>query len=234
MKVFIIPYRDRPEHKHFFLNYIKNVLPNEDYEIYFAHQQDNRPFNRGAMKNIGFLVMKQKYPNDYKNISFIFNDVDIMPYKEDIFYYDTEPNVIKHNYGYYSCLSASFVIKGSDFEKINGFPNIWSWGLEDYIIQNRAIEKGIQIDRSRFRPLGSKCVLQLFDGMTRKLSNKPIKENLKQHNNDGLSCIKNLKFTINDNMIDITHFDVLHQPEETIDFPLDQINTLYKKRWSLF
>ena len=68
MKVFIVPYRDRPEHKHFFLNYIKNVLPDEKYEIYFAHQQDNRPFNRGAMKNIGFLAIKEKYPNDYRCI----------------------------------------------------------------------------------------------------------------------------------------------------------------------
>jgi hypothetical protein len=234
MKVFIIPYRDRIEHKHFFLNYIKNVLHDENYEIYFAHQQDNRPFNRGAMKNIGFLAIKQKYPNDYKNISFIFNDVDIMPYKEDIFYYDTEPGIIKHNYGYVSCLSACFVIKGEDFERINGFPSIWAWGLEDYIIQNRAIASGIKIDRSRFRPLGSRCVLQLFDGMTRKMTNKPIETKIKEHINDGLNCIKNLNYSIEGNMIQIKNFDTLTQPEETIDFPLDKINTLYKKRWSLF
>jgi hypothetical protein len=234
MKVFIVPYRDRPEHKHFFLTYIKNVLLNENYEIYFAHQCDNRPFNRGAMKNIGFLAIKNKYPNDYKNMSFIFNDVDIMPYKEDIFHYDTDPNIIKHNYGYKSCLSACFVIKGYDFERINGFPSIWSWGLEDYIIQNRAIESGIKIDRSRFRPLGSKCVLQLFDGMTRKLSKKPLEIKIKEHIHDGLSSLKNIKYTIEDNMIQITHFDTLTIPEETVDFPLDKINTLYKNRWSLF
>jgi hypothetical protein len=234
MKVFIIPYRDRPEHKHFFLTYIKHILPDDNYEIYFAHQLDNRPFNRGAMKNIGFLAMKKKYPNDYKDISFIFNDVDIMPYKEDIFHYDTESNVIKHNYGYYSCLSASFVIKGQDFERVNGFPNIWSWGLEDYIIQNRAIEKGIIIDRSRFRPLGSKCVLQLFDGITRKLSKKPIEVKVQEHLQDGLSSIKNLNYTIEDNMIQVKSFDALKQPEEIIDFPLNKINTLYKKRWSMF
>lgn len=234
MKVFIIPYRDRPEHKIFFLNYIQHVLPNEEYEIFFAHQQDNRPFNRGAMKNIGFLAIKDKYPNDYKNITFIFNDVDIMPYTKDIFYYDTEPNVIKHNYGYLSCLSACFVIKGSDFEKINGFPNIWSWGLEDYIIQNRALKHNIKIDRSKFHPLGSKSVLQLYDGITRKMTKKPIDTKINEHLYDGLNTLKHINYTIVDNMINITSFQALKQPEETIDFPLTQINTLYKKKWNMF
>jgi hypothetical protein len=46
-----------------------------DYEIYFSHQVDNRPFNRGATKNIGFLAMKKKYPTDYLNIDFIFKSI---------------------------------------------------------------------------------------------------------------------------------------------------------------
>ena len=82
-RIFIVPYRNRREQKFFFSNQMTFILGNDadsDYEIYFVHQCDNRNFNRGATKNIGFLAMKEKYPNDYKNINFIFNDVDTLPF----------------------------------------------------------------------------------------------------------------------------------------------------------
>ena len=62
--IFIVPYRDRIQHKHFFDVYMKHILediPKNTYEIYYAEQNDKRPFNRGAMKNIGFMAMMEKY-----------------------------------------------------------------------------------------------------------------------------------------------------------------------------
>ena len=81
--VFIVPYRNRYQHKFFFSNYLTSILELSDttaYEIYFSHQCDNRSFNRGAVKNIGFIAIKQKYPNDYKDITFVFNDIDTVPF----------------------------------------------------------------------------------------------------------------------------------------------------------
>jgi len=62
--VFIVPYKNREHHKVFFEKYMEYVLEDVDkktYEIYFSHQTDNRKFNRGAVKNIGFLVMKKNW-----------------------------------------------------------------------------------------------------------------------------------------------------------------------------
>ena len=65
-KVFIVPYRNRPQQKFFFSKYMTFLLEDlHEYDVYFSHQSDARHFNRGATKNIGFMAMKQKYPNHY-------------------------------------------------------------------------------------------------------------------------------------------------------------------------
>ena len=98
--IFIVPYRHRIQHLTHFRQYMKHILEDvSDYKMYIAHQDDTRTFNRGAVKNIGFLAMKQLYPNDYKNITFVFNDVDTMPFTKNIINYNTTPGIIKHFYG---------------------------------------------------------------------------------------------------------------------------------------
>ena len=89
-RIFIVPYRNRIQNKFFFCKYMNFILEDcDDYEIYFSHQCDARTFNRGAIKNLGFIAAKNKYPQHYKDITFIFNDVDTIPFYK-IFDYETQ------------------------------------------------------------------------------------------------------------------------------------------------
>ena len=197
-RIFIVPYRNRIQHKFFFSKYMSFILEGcDDYEIYFSHQCDARTFNRGAIKNIGFLAAKNKYPQHYKDITFIFNDVDTIPFTK-IFDYETTHGVVKHYYGFKYALGGIVVMKGSDFEKTNGFPGFWGWGMEDNVLQKRCEAIGLNIDRSVFYNIGSPEILQLFDGISRIISKKDPWRGDHDDGIDGLSTIADLKYTIDD------------------------------------
>jgi hypothetical protein len=201
-RIFIVPYRNRVQHKFFFSKYMSFILEGkEDYEILFTHQCDERMFNRGAMKDIGFIAAKNKYPDHYKDITFIFNDVDTIPFYK-IFDYETTCGIVKHYYGFKYALGGIVVMKGGDFEKTNGFPCLWGWGMEDNELQNRVEAIGLKIDRSVFYNIGSPEILQLFDGISRIISKKdPSKNtpnNVNNQNVDGLRTISQLKFSIDE------------------------------------
>jgi hypothetical protein len=197
-RVFIVPYRNRVQHKFFFSKYMSFILEDcDDYEIYFSHQCDARTFNRGATRNIGFLAVKNKYPEHYKNITFIFNDVDTIPFNK-IFDYQTTKGVVKHYYGYKYTLGGIVVIKGEDFEKINGYPCFWGWGMEDNCLQKRCEANNIVIDRSNFYNIGSPQILQLFDGISRIISKKDPWRMEHDDGVDGLKTIHKLEYTIDD------------------------------------
>ena len=197
-RVFIVPYRNRIQHKFFFSKYMSFILENdEDYEIYFTHQCDARTFNRGAIKDIGFIAVRNKYPEHYKDITFIFNDVDTIPFTK-IFDYETTHGVVKHYYGFKYALGGIVVMKGADFEKTNGFPCFWGWGMEDNALQKRCDAVGLKIDRSVFYNIGSPEILQLFDGISRIISKKDPWRSENDNGIDGLRTITQLKYTIDE------------------------------------
>jgi hypothetical protein len=197
-RVFIVPYRNRVQHKFFFSKYMSFILEDcDDYEIYFSHQCDARTFNRGATKDIGFLAIKEKYPNDYKDITFIFNDVDTIPFNK-IFDYQTTHGIVKHYYGFKYALGGIVVMKGADFEKINGFPCFWGWGMEDNTLQKRCDGYGLKVDRSVFYEIGSPEILQLFDGISRIISKKDPWRGENDDGVDGLRTIHQLKYSIDE------------------------------------
>lgn len=220
--IFIIPYRDREQQLLFFQRHMKYIL--EDYEendaeIIICHQCDERSFNCGAMKNIGFHIVKQKYPKQYQNITLVFNDVDTLPFNKNFIHYETVSGTVKHFYGFKHTLGGIVSINAGDFERINGFPNFWAWGYEDNMLCDRVKQYRITIDRNQFYPFADKNILHFYDGYLKQVNKKEF-ERYAKNTREGLYSIYNLNYTFNqDNQTyDITSFETgIHE------------NTQYKK-----
>lgn len=209
--IFIIPYRDRYSQYLFFKNKMKYILediPNVYYNICFIHQNDKRTFNRGAIKNIGFLLIKSIYPNDYKNITLIFNDIDVMPLNKNVLNYETQPGIIKHFYGFEYTLGGIVSINAGDFEKINGFPNYWSWGYEDNMLYLRALKNNIIIDRSVFFNINDKKnIIHFTDSIYRDV-NEDDYTRFRNFLNDGLNTIYKIHYTIDNEEYSLNNNDI--------------------------
>ena len=216
-KIFIIPYRNRENQKKEFLKHMRETIllyePTGSYEIYFAHQFDKRPFNRGAMKNIGFLAMKMKYPSHYKNITFIFHDVDTFPSIRGLIDYETRHGIVKHYYGYNFALGGIFSIKGADFEKSLGFPNFWGWGLEDNVINERCLKVGLTVDRSQFYQMLDPRIVRAFDGYDRIISKRDTVV-YKHESPDNILALSNVKWKLQDEFINIYNFQCNMDPKQ--------------------
>jgi hypothetical protein len=184
------------------------ILENkDDYEIYFSHQCDARTFNRGAIKNIGFIAARNKYPQHYKDITFVFNDIDTIPF-DYLFDYQTTSGIVKHFYGFTYALGGIVSITGEDLEKTNGYPNFWGWGMEDNVLQKRCEKFNISIDRSNFYKIGNQNIIHLFDGVSRIINQKDPYRATHDNGIDGISTIHGLKYTIDFesvNLIDNLH-----------------------------
>lgn len=210
--IFIVPYRDRKTHYNFFRKHMKSVMedfPPFYHRICFVHQRDSRPFNRGAIKNIGFLAMKKEYPENYKDITFVFNDIDTMPFEKNMLNYKTSPGVIKHFYGFKFALMSVVSILGSDFEKINGFPNFWAWGYEDNELQRRVLmHKELTIDRSVFFEILSQDFIHFQHGFMRD-ANLKEQQRYNEKSPEGLLDIVQLKysFDVEEDMIQVDYFE---------------------------
>ena len=205
--IFIVPYRDREQHYIFFAQHMANILVGLSYRILYIHQKDTRAFNRGAMKNIGFITVKNLYPKDYTNITLVFNDIDTMPFTPGFLNYETVPGVVKHFYGFKYTLGGIVSMNAGDFEKLNGFPNYWAWGYEDNELNRRVIESGIRLDRSQFYPIMDKNILQLQDGFGRVV-NRTEFDVYQNKTNEGIKSIYQLEYNIIDEtgFVDVTNF----------------------------
>lgn len=208
--VFIIPYRDREKDKKrvvTYFNLLKTINNWSDNSalLFFSHQDNKALFNRGAVKNIGFKAIKELFPQHYKDITFVFHDVDIIPNNPKEFDYKTTHGVVKHYYGYEYTLGGVFAIKGLDFEKTGGFPNFWGWGFEDNCIYDRCINNNIKIDRSVFYKINDKKITHNI-GSHMRLTSKREANIYKNEQPDNMYDLFDIEYYIKDNFINIKNF----------------------------
>lgn len=214
--IFIIPYRNRELQRRFFIRHMKYILEDlnpSDFRLLFVHQVDYRDFNRGALKNIGFLITKQLYPNDYANITLVFNDVDTLPLEKNLFQYETTHGIVKHFFGFRFALGGIVSITCKDFEQIGGFPNFWGWGYEDNALQKRVLLSKFKIDRDTFYPLLDKHVIQLQDGKHRVVNRTDYNAYVAD-TQEGHHSISNLQYTLDDetHIANVTGFSTGREP----------------------
>lgn len=134
-----VPYRNREAHLKEFIPKVGEYLEKRgiDYCMYFAHQKDEKLFNRGAMKNIAAKVAFED-GCDY----IVWHDIDMIPVEgggADYSYPAEYPvhiatNISQMDYKlkYFEYFGGAVVFTKEQVEKTNGYSNeYWDWGSED-------------------------------------------------------------------------------------------------------
>ena len=147
----IVPYRKRPGHLRKFQQSIESYLKDQDYELIVVEQNDDLPFNRGKLLNIGFQQAIRK-GCDYV----VFHDVDMLPVDVDYSYSDVPihlangfTNSDREIFDTYFGGVTMFPI--DLFKKVNGYSNeYWGWGFEDDDLLMRLTEQNIFTDTKTY------------------------------------------------------------------------------------
>ena len=168
----IVPYRERKQHLDQFVPHMRAYFACDkldkdiDYRVLIVEQEVGLPFNRGALKNAGFLLAEVQ--SDYC----CFHDIDYLPIWADyspvdrptpIVWYGAEERpiapgrtnlVAKHNLDLF--FGGAVLVPNSVFRAVNGYSNdYWGWGFEDEDIKARFAAAGAAPGRRKgtFLPL---------------------------------------------------------------------------------
>jgi hypothetical protein len=168
----IVPYRERRQHLDQFVPHMRAYFARDkldkdiDYRVLIVEQEAGPPFNRGALKNAGFLLAEAQ--SDYC----CFHDIDYLPIWADyspadrptpIVWYGAEERpiapgrtnlVAKHNLDLF--FGGALIVPNSIYRAVNGYSNdYWGWGYEDEDIKARFAAAGVPTGRRKgtFLPL---------------------------------------------------------------------------------
>lgn len=158
----LIPYRAtgnnlfREEQLNRFKDYMINYFaplqtqnPLVSYKFIIIEQNNDYPFNRGILLNIGFLECEKLVTPKIKY--YAHHNCDLFPELGKIDYSYTSPYNIRDLFGFNGGLGGICIINKNTFKKINGFPNdYFGWGGEDTCIKNRISNNQININRESY------------------------------------------------------------------------------------
>jgi hypothetical protein len=195
----VVPYRNREQHLSQFIpfmeEYLKHLSNGKDYEsrIVIVEQDDEKPFNRGKLLNIGFAESKDC---DY----FCFHDVDMLPVNSDYSPVDSPTHMAAEaeQFGWKLPYDGYFggvtMFDKESFEKINGYANeYWGWGAEDDDILTRCSIMKVPTFRKpgRYRSLAHERVISndLYTKNLDKLHLFQMKSTEERVMKDGLTTL---------------------------------------------
>jgi len=140
----VIPYRDRG-------NALNQIIPSlheyvskqvSNYEILVMEQDNNKPFNKGLLNNVGVTQNQADY--------YCFHDVDLLPIISD-YSYPAMPSHISSHCSQFNYVNIPDKIMGgvilfnkNDYLKVNGYSNEYNgWGKEDDDLYERCIKENL-------------------------------------------------------------------------------------------
>lgn len=158
----IVSYRNRKTHLKIFVPAITQTLNQHlktfpdsepfEYQIFIIEQENDKPFNRGKLNNVGFVLTHDQF--DYV----CFHDVDMIPIKAD-YSYPLIPTHLAANVSqfkdwvhqglaYPTYFGGVTLFNREDFKNINGYSNeYWGYGAEDDDLLMRVLKHGLKWTR---------------------------------------------------------------------------------------
>ncbi|WP_207461656.1 galactosyltransferase-related protein [Azospirillum sp. SYSU D00513] len=166
----VVPYRDREAHLRLFLPRVTAyfaALPRPiDYRVTVVEQEAGLPFNRGALKNVGFLLGE-----GWSGYSCL-HDVDYLPLEADYSRVEVPTPILGHGVekrpvapgrsdrtvttDVEQTMGGVLLMPNQVFRQIDGYSNqYWGWGYEDFDFSLRIRARNLPTGRrmGRFEPL---------------------------------------------------------------------------------
>ncbi|XP_075973100.1 beta-1,4-N-acetylgalactosaminyltransferase bre-4-like isoform X2 [Anticarsia gemmatalis] len=149
----LVTYRNRQKQLDIFLPYMHDFLRKQNlhYKIYLIEQQDEKPWNKGVLYNIGAKqAISDKFP------CLILHDVDLLPLDASNLYACTNDprhmssSIDKFRYvlTYDYLVGGALAIKSDHFVAFNGFSNRFEgWGGEDDDFAHRLASHKLDVVR---------------------------------------------------------------------------------------